>query len=51
MAAWYRLGWCYEKMKDKRAAITAYKTVLDSFPGTSAAFKAKQRLLKLGEEV
>ena len=45
--AYYRLGFNYERLKDKVAAIKAYKVIVESYPDSSVAFKAQRRLTDL----
>ena len=46
--AYFKLGYNYERLKDKKAAIKAYRVVLSQYPNSSVAFKAQRRLHALG---
>jgi TolA-binding protein len=45
--AYFRLGFNYERLKDKKAAIKAYKIIVDNYPNSNVAFKAQRRLQDL----
>lgn len=46
-AAYFRLGYNYERLKDKQAAIKAYQVIVNNYPDSSVAFKAQRRLTDL----
>ena len=46
--AYFKLGFNYERLKDKTAAIKAYRVILTQYPNSSVAFKAQRRLHALG---
>jgi TolA-binding protein len=45
--AYFRLGFNYERLRDKKAAIEAYTVVVEKYPNSSVAFKAQRRLADL----
>jgi len=46
--AYFRLGFNYERLRDKKAAVKAYRVIMTQYPNSSVAFKATQRLKALG---
>lgn len=44
--AWFRVAECYEKSGDLKSALAAWQRVVDSYPGTEWAARARERLGK-----
>jgi len=42
--AYFKLGECYEKLKDTNNAVLTYKKIVDIYPGTTIAEDAKKRI-------